>query len=242
MDPENLRGKRVLLVRTDRIGDLILSFPVVEALKAFQPEVRIDVLVNPSACLLGRCQRNVSTVLPDLYRGVAGLKLLVRRLRAVTYDLALHLYPRPLLSLACALAGVPVRVGTAYRWFSALYTHRARIHRKHMAVHERDLNLQLLASLGVPVDRGRLDTGLAPPEAARTRVRDCLMRQGIRPGSSPFVVLHPGSGGSSLAWPGEHYAALAGRLAARGVGVVVTGTETDRTLWKGCAGQGRRAP
>jgi ADP-heptose:LPS heptosyltransferase len=44
-------SKKIAVFRTDRFGDLILSPPVVEALKASRPGPQIDLVVNVSAGL-----------------------------------------------------------------------------------------------------------------------------------------------------------------------------------------------
>jgi heptosyltransferase-3 len=226
MDPEALRGKKIILFRTDRLGDLILTLPVVEALKVRLPETRIDLFTAPSNTCLGSLQPNVSEVLPHVYQGPGGLSTLVRVLTNREYGLAVHLYPRPALSLAAFLARIPLRAGTAYRAWSFLYNRRVRIHRKQMTTHERDLNLKLVEPLGFSTEG--VSAGLTVPEALRFRLKDLLERASPGCPPHPFAVLHPGSGGSSLNWPAEQFAVLGKHLAAAGIQVVLTGTEIDR--------------
>jgi ADP-heptose:LPS heptosyltransferase len=226
MDPESLRGKKIILFRTDRLGDLILSLPVVEALKARLPETRIDLATAPATASLAGLQPNVSNVLPHLVPGTPEPLRLARILASRGYQAAIHLYPRPILALATFLARIPVRVGTAYRFYSPLFNLRVRVHRSEMILHERDLNLRLIESLGIPC--GEPSSGIQVPEAAREGIRRLLNRAEAGFSDGPWVVLHPGSGGSSLNWPAEHYASLGNRLASSGIPVVLTGTEADR--------------
>jgi len=227
MDPDRLRGKRIVLFRTDRLGDLILSLPVVEALKARLPETRIDLVTAPATTSLAALQPNVSRVVPHLYRGPAGLAALVRTLAGAGYAMAVHLYPRPLLSLAAFLARIPLRVGTAFRAYSPLFNLRVPVHRKTMTEHEAALNLALVSFLGIRPD-GKPAAGLRVPEAARQRIRGLLARELPASACRPVAVIHPGSGGSSLTWPPDHFAALGRGLAASGWSVLLTGTEADR--------------
>jgi len=220
-----LEVKRILLFRTDRLGDLILSLPVVEALRTWWPQARCDMLTDPRYVPAAGMQRQVGRVIPNSFRGLRGCRDLVRLLRSERYDATIHLYPRPLFAVAAFLAGIPVRLGTAYRFYSPLFKPRVPVHRKHMAVHERDLNLILLVGLGIP--RLEVSAGLVVPEEASQQVTELLRREGID-GSAPFVVLHPGSGGSSLDWPATHYAALGRSLADLGAALVLTGTDRDR--------------
>lgn len=226
-------GKKILLLRTDRLGDLILSFPVVEALKAFLPDARIDLVAHPSTAPLARLQKNITRVISFASPGPGSLMPFTGYLRKEGYDAAVHLYPRPGFALATFLACTPFRVGTAYRFYSLLYNRRRRIHRKHMTLHERDLNLLLLEALGIPFQN--VSAGLSVPERAKEHIREVLSSVGIAQ-KAPFVVLHPGSGGSSLNWPPEHYGTLGRMLLEKNVPVVLTGSEADRepvsTTWK----------
>ncbi len=220
-------GGKILLFRTDRLGDLILSFPVVEALKASLPDVRIDLIAHPSSAPLARLQRNITRVIPNVFQGPGGLMALIRHLRETDYDAAVHLFPRPGFALATFLARIPYRVGTAYRYYSLFFNRRKKIHRKHMTGHERDLNLILLQALGIPFQK--VSAGLSVPEKATAHVREILTSVGVVQGE-PFVVLHPGSGGSSLNWPEHHFGTLGRMLMERKVPVVLTGTEMDRQV------------
>lgn len=121
-----------------------------------------------------------------------------------------------------------MRVGTIYRYFSPLFNRRIRLHRKTMVMHERDLNLKILQGIGfTPM---KVSAGIEIPEEAREDILKILAARGVDPVASPFVVLHPGSGGSSLNWPAEHYGQLGERLLNRGFRVVLTGAEEDRAL------------
>lgn len=237
----HLKPRKILIFRTDRLGDLILSLPVVEALKAALPEAEIDLLTAPFTAPLARMQRHVSDVIPDTFQGFQGFRDLIRLLKAQPYGAAIHLYPRPTFALASFLARIPVRLGTAYRYYSPLFHPRVPLHRKDMVAHELDLNLKLVEALGIPRP-DKVTAGLSVPEAADHEVRQLLAREGIGGSRGRFVVLHPGSGGSSLDWPGEHYAVLGARVVALGFPVVLTGADWDcRTVDRVHAWTGRQA-
>jgi lipopolysaccharide heptosyltransferase II len=227
-DLDKTRWRKVIVFRTDRLGDLILSLPVVEMLKTSLPRAQVDLFVNPYTVPLARLQRNVSRVIPDEYPGFRGLMALTRFLRSQQYDLAVHLYPLPRLALATFLARVPVRTGTIYRTFSFLFNKRIRLHRRNAGMHERDLNLRLIEGIGIPM--GPVTAGLTVPEGFREEIIDLLTTKGIPPSREGLVVLHPGSGGSSLNWPAEHFGCLGERLLEKGIQVVLTGTDGDRSV------------
>ncbi|MEW6440805.1 MAG: glycosyltransferase family 9 protein [bacterium] len=220
-------ARRILVIRTDRLGDLILSFPVIEALRAAYPRAEIDLLVSAYAAPLARLQRSVREVGVDGFPGVRGVPDLVRWLNLRSYDVALHLYPRPRLALSTFLARIPIRIGTRYRFYSSLFNLRVPLHRKDSGMHERDLNLLLLRPLGLSVTGATLEAGIRVPEPARAEIRGLLRQEGLDAGR-PLIALHPGSGGSSLNWPLESFGRLAKLLCGEGFAVLVTGTEEER--------------
>jgi lipopolysaccharide heptosyltransferase II len=227
-DTDKKSWKKIVVFRTDRLGDLVLSLPVVEALKAFLPEAQVDLFVSPYAVPVARLQRNASAIIADRYPGLPGLFALARFLRSQQYDLAVHLFPVPRLALAAFLARVPVRAGTLYRYFSPLFNRRIRLHRKKAGMHERDLNLKLLEGVGVPI--GQVAAGLEIPDRLRKEVAALLAAKGIDASREGFLVLHPGSGGSSLNWPPEHFGSLGREMRKRGIPVVLTGSGRDRPV------------
>ena len=225
-DPHRTAWKKIVVFRTDRLGDLILSFPVVEALKVSLPGAEIDLVVNPYTVPLANLQRNVSRVIADTHPTYRDLAALTQFLKSQDYGLAIHLYPIPRLALATFRAGVPVRVGTTYRYFSFLYNRRIRVHRRNAGMHERDLNLKLIEGIGIPV--GPVTAGLEIPDRFREEVLRLLASKGIDSSKETFAVLHPGSKGSSLNWPAEHFGQLGRGILNRGFPVVLTGSEEDR--------------
>ena len=106
--------------------------------------------------------------------------------------------------------------------------HRRRIalHRSRSKKHERDLNLQLLHQ-GLTIPRVETDSGIQIPDQAKKRMEALLIQKGLNP-REPFIVIHPGSGGSSLNWPQENFVRLTARLCTQGFKVLVTGTDQDR--------------
>jgi ADP-heptose:LPS heptosyltransferase len=219
------------IFRTDRIGDLILTLPMAEALRQHDSDARVTFVVQEYTRSLAGLSPFVDDILSiparDIERGINDFASI---LRAKRFDAAFFAYPRPGIAIAARRAGIPIRVGIAYRWYSMLFTHRRKEHRNPSLLHERDYNLRLLESAGIssPADlRPRLEI----PEALRTTAGELLTAAGLAP-DRPFVVLHPGSGGSARDWPVERFAALARGLheADDDLHILVTGTPTEAAL------------
>jgi heptosyltransferase-3 len=214
--------KHFLVVRTDRIGDLILSLPVAEAIKATMPEAKVDFLVSPATSEIARACPFIDDVIEfdESVHDPIALLALARAIRGLGPDVAVVLRPTLRVALATCLAGVRVRVGTFYRYYSILFNRRVREHRKYSEKHEMEYNLNCLRAIvdvTPGVYRPRIEMDSAAIEWAKRILREkCL-------GAKRFVIIHPGSGGSARNLPLASYARLADTVRSRfNVPVLVT--------------------
>ena len=222
---------RYCIFRTDRIGDVVLTLPMAEALTRHDPEAHVTVCVQEYTGELAALCPFVDEVISipgrDLARDRAGWPQVLRERE---FDAALFAFPRPRLARAAQRARIPVRVGTAFRWYAPLFTHRVHEHRQPSVMHERDYNLNLLRSIDIPVPDNLLPK-LDIPSALREEARAVVAASGIRDGR-PYGVLHPGSGGSAKDWPPERFAELAFTLVSVNpdLQLLLTGSASERAL------------
>jgi len=221
---------KILVARTDRLGDLVLSLPVFAAGRAARPDWEFQALVNPVCAPLVENDPNVSAVWTwNEGFGAAVEADLVARLRAERFDAAVLLHFRAPLARLLRKAGIRRRYGPWSKPASWLLLNRGVWqHRSRGGGHEMDLNLELLERLpGV----GRLASA-----APRLHLADAQLEIGREfrrreaPGARVVAFVHPGSGGSALDWEPARFAAVAGTLAAQpGWRVFVTGQGGDRS-------------
>ncbi|MCI0698075.1 glycosyltransferase family 9 protein [candidate division KSB1 bacterium] len=221
----NLR--KILLIRTDRLGDVILSTPVATALKRIWPDVHITFLLRKYTAEITRCHPHVDETLELDGAEIGGdMRRLMQALRQWQFDAAVMLYPRSSLAWAVWRSGIPLRIGTGYRWYSFLFNRRVFEHRKTAARHEAEYNLRLLQPLGI--NATEIEFHFALPQAEREKIDEKLNKLGA--GAKP-IILHPGSGGSSRDWPPEYFAALADLAHHRlGAQVILTGAPAEEKL------------
>jgi len=143
-------SKRFLLIRTDRIGDTILTLPAVTTLREHFPDSFIVFLAQPYTVPLIEQYAGIDLLLsyePDgRHRGWKGFLKLSLELQELNFDAALLFYPRPELAFALAKAKIPIRIGSGYRWYSFMLNKRIYEHRKECTKHEAEYNLSLLES------------------------------------------------------------------------------------------------
>jgi len=211
--------KKILIIRPDRIGDLVLALPLASLLKELSPHLEIHFLVSSYAAPVLRYSPHVDSYL--LYTGENGdplaLSELVSRIEKNRYDAALFAKPNWRSALAVFLAGIKVRIGTSRRPYSFLFNVRERIIRRNSNKHEVDLNLELLRKLGLPNRPGRLNPELRVSQIDLSSIYDLNLPE-------KYVVIHIGSKGSAPNWPKARYKALAESLSDM-LPVVLTGQE-----------------
>ncbi|HEX9007439.1 MAG TPA: glycosyltransferase family 9 protein, partial [Bacteroidota bacterium] len=157
---------------------------------------------------------------------------LIRDLQERHFDAALAVHPTPRIAWILARAGIPVRIGTGYRFYSLLFTRRVFDHRRTGERHELEYNLRLLTPLGLtprPRQAG-YEFGITPSGHARASIA-CILRSFGVPAGTDVAVLHPGSGGSARDWPPENFRRLALNLGEmKNVAVVITGTPVEERV------------
>ncbi|MFA6439686.1 MAG: glycosyltransferase family 9 protein [Bacteriovoracaceae bacterium] len=216
--------QRILLVRTDRIGDVVLSLPMLPLLKKKYPNASITVMVRPYTRELVEGHSCVDDViLWDEAKSVTDYVLLLRQ-RA--YDIAILPYPRFNLALITFLARIPVRVGTGYRWYSFLFNKRIYEHRKDARRHEVEYNLNLLTTIGIE-QNGAPEFEFSVSDKSKLNIEKILRADGIQ----RFAILHAGSGGSARDWSIERFAQLGDALHTDlQMNVVLTGGTNEKEL------------
>lgn len=215
------QASKIAIVRTDRLGDMVLTLPLASALKSEYPNAEICMVarryVGP---LVENCPAVDRAIYIDDFGSIAEI-FRKEKFSAV-------FFPRPRLGECAAafFARAPLRVGTAYRYYSFFFNHRVRDHRKNAEHHEAEYNARLLES----VVSKSYDVALTPPfvepEALSAAIR-MLESHGIPP-ETEFIIIHPGSGGSARDLPAKSFREAAELISRRSaVRIVVTGSESE---------------
>jgi heptosyltransferase-3 len=208
---------------------VVLSLPMVVALKARHPGALVSFLARTYTRDLIKNDPGVHSVLTSDVDGVPKpFWSLVRELRRSGIDAAVVASPTLRMALLIRCAGIPVRVGTGYRWYSLLFNRRVFEHRKTAEKHESEYNVSLLGGLGLQIQSTPL-ARLTIPDGARREAVRIRTSKGFAEGDQ-IAVLHPGSGGSARDWSPENFGQLAARLADMGVRVLVTGGWNEKEL------------
>ncbi len=224
---------RILVSRTDRLGDVALTLPLCGLLKH---------RLGATVVFLGRdytrpvleASAAVDEVLE--WDGVADASLARRReaLRAARADVALHVFPRAAVAWAALAARVPRRVGTTHRWYHWLTCNvREPLERRASPLHEAQLNVRLARTLLPAADLALAPDALAPYAALAPRVPVPVWAAPLVGGDRSSLVVHPKSLGSAREWPLARWRALVDALPADRYRVLVTGSAQEGAAMRG---------
>lgn len=225
---------RVLLMRLERIGDLLMTLDAIALARTAWPEAAIDLAVGSWNAPLARLIPGIATVrtadVPWLAReGEADRwPALIARAREWCrhrYDLVVNFEPDIRSNVLAWLTGAPRRYGYWTGGGGALLTHAAAFDpTTHVAVNAGRL---VRAAAGLPEAAAvPATTRLDVPAEARARARARLA--GI---TRPWVGVHVSGGRESKQWHLDRFADVARRLAReRGAAIVLTGSKADRPL------------
>jgi heptosyltransferase-3 len=134
--------KKIIVSRTDKLGDAILTLPLISKLKEIFPDSKIDFLISKTNSELFKDYPGINSLV--LYDEFKSFSQKLSFLKKEKYDLAVTVYPRLEIALLFYLARIKVRIGTGYRGYSFFFNKRVYEHRKTGDKHESDYNLNLL--------------------------------------------------------------------------------------------------
>lgn len=235
-------AERILCVRLDTIGDVLMTGPAMRALKESRASRRLTLLTSPVAAEAARLLPGVDEVVvydapwmkataprhdadPD--------RRMIDLLRSRDFDAAVifTVYSQSPLpaALLCHLAEIPLRLAHCReKPYGVLTDWVPEPEPQDLVRHEVRRQLDLVATVGAATEDERLRLEL--PEEARGRAVRLLDAVGVDR-SRPWVALHPGCTAPSRRYPPERWAAVCRALAEdHGLQVVLTGDAREVAL------------
>jgi ADP-heptose:LPS heptosyltransferase len=224
--------RRILLLRLERIGDLLMTLPAIADLRAAAPDAEVDLIVGSWNADLAAAIATVTRVqtldAAWLARegGGLGLPSLVRAAREwrqTDYDLAINFEPDVRSNLLVAGSGAAWTAGYRSGGGGSLIDVALDYDtRSHTADNARRLVATVFEATA-PHQTGRIL--IVPPDAHDRAAR---LLAGAR---APLVGVHVGGGRAIKQWDPDRFADVARRLiATSGATIVLTGSAGDRRL------------
>lgn len=210
------------MIRQDKLGDVVLSTPVFEAIKIAFPNSSLSVMVAASNEIVPKLSPFVDEVMATSYRPtlLAAARSAIH-LRRKKFSAALVLKSESRShTLISKLAGIQIRVGSTSKAYGARLTHNLPAHGRR--THEVEQNLEHLEPIGI-------DPNYNLPLHFHSRSEAKLNVQNLTVEST--VVIHPGTGGSSRSWSLDQFAQMGETVANSFEGqFLISGAMQDETL------------
>jgi lipopolysaccharide heptosyltransferase III len=236
----------ILLVRLRLIGDVVLTTPLIAALRHRYPGSRLTYVVEAAAAPVVSGNRNLThIVVAAKTRGAARIRddlVLARRLRRERFDIAIDLHGGPRAAWLTWSSGAPVRIGYRIAGRSWMYTQVVPRPRDEAPRPTVANQWDLLASLGVePPDQTRYPLEMDEDASAAAAVDGRLTDAGI--GAHRIVVIHVSAGNPFRRWPAESFEALVVTLARRDPSrrILLTSGPSDARAASAIADRARQA-
>lgn len=233
-------AKRVLVVRLDNLGDVLVTTPAIHAVRETLPNAEITLLASPVGAQAGQLNPDIDAVIEyqapwidpwhelplDPTREQATIaQLHDRRFDGAIIFTSFRQSPLPAAYL-CYLANIPLRVAASIDGPGSLLTTRHK-HPERM-LHEVERGLDLVQAIGMNTDD--LALRLVVPDDARVEAQAALAERGIDR-MRPLVVIHPGCSMPARTYAWERFAEVAEELVETlAANVVLTGVASEREL------------
>lgn len=228
-----MKQKRILVVRTDRVGDVAVSTPLIRGLRRAFPDAYIGALVRSYSRSLLENNPHLDVIITDDFEqadaGRAGFWRKTQEIRSHKFNTALMLLPTERAAWMLMMAGIRRRIGVGHKLYQVLtFTGSVSRHKYIPLRHEADYCLDLGRAIGVSHDDLSPEVFLTAQEIAWAE--EFLRLRGLRT-DRPIVCIHPGSGNSAPNWPISAYAQLARLLQERAhLQMITAGSAGEKKL------------
>jgi len=220
---------KIVISRTDNIGDVVLTLPLAKYLKEKYPESEIIFLGKKYIKPLIDCCENIGrfidwdtlSAIPENEQAIV--------FRDLGAEVIIHVFPRPEIARMAYKAGVKYRIGTSHRFYNWLYCNeKVDFTRKNSPLHEAQLNFKLAEPLGIndipSLEELGNSYGLTKLPTLDETWRKELDKEKFN------LIIHPLSRGSARNWDWKNYNQLIEILPADKYKIFITGTKEESAL------------
>jgi len=222
--PLSLKQKRIVISKTNRIGDVLCALPMVSAIKRKEPHCHVIFLGSQYA-------QDVILQYADIDEFVAWdtwpqePAQRMEKMKALQADIILHVLADKHIARCAKKAGIPYRIGTSHRTYHWLTCNRRLdIGRSKMRLHEAQFDFMHLEPLGFK-SLFSLDEIIQlrsfKPFHCPASVKPLLSHDKFN------LILHPKTFIEKREWPLAHFAQLIAALNPDQFTIFITGTEKD---------------
>lgn len=204
------KQKRILIIRPDRIGDVVLSTPIPREIKKAFPECFIALLLREYTKDIYINNPHVDQIIIDSERTDLKSKLqLINEIRSHNFTHAFMLLPTERMNWILFFSGIKYRIGVGHKFYQFITNTKSVYRRKYIPLrHEADYCMDMAKKIGVMSDN--LDTEIHLNEDEK--ILSDLLKQKFKGKKKYLIGIHATSGSSSPNWKPAAYRQLIDKI------------------------------
>lgn len=227
-----MQSNKILISRTDSIGDVILTLPICDWIKEHFPNSEIYFLA-----------RNYTKAIVESYSQIdhfmawdeiekLSKKEQLQAFHTLNLDYVIHVFPRKEIAWMARFAGIKHRIGTSHRFYHFFTCNESvNFTRRNSELHESQLNFNLLKPLGLHKIPSLMELNKSTKFFKVTTNLEAELEQ-LLDTKKRKVILHPKSQGSAIEWGIENFISLSKILVENDCKVFFSGTESEGALFR----------
>ena len=219
--------KKILIIHTAFIGDIILATPMLTAIKNKYPDCLIDFITIPASANLlekdPRINRLTSFDKRGKHKGIKGLRRILDSLNQTHYDVCICPHRSIRSAILTKYSNSIIKIGFNTSGWSGAYTH---VIRYDQSLHEVQRNLSLLKAIDIesPSTRPQI---YEDKEDIRF-VESIIAEYSIN--TDKIIAIAPGSVWPTKRWPKENFIDFINELEGKHLTIVLIGGVKDIIL------------
>ena len=219
--------KRIIISRTDAIGDVVLTLPLAGIIKKQFPDAYLFFFGKTYTKPVVQLSQHIDEFINYDDFNNLNKKEQAAFLRKTNADTIIHVFPRSSIAHAAKNAKIKIRIGTSHRlyhWFTC--NKLLHFSRKKSDLHEAQLNIKLLKGLNINTELPLKEIadyfGFSRIPAVADNIKKFIDPDKLN------VVIHPRSHGSAREWGLANFKALIHLLNNHPVNIFITGSATEK--------------
>ena len=223
--------KKIVISRTDSIGDVALTLPLAGILKEKYPDASIIFLGNTYTKPIIKCCTSVDEVWEWAEIQKMEDQQQLEWLVSQNIDVFIHVFPRRELARLAKKAKIKYRIGTSHRLYHFLTcNHKPNFTRKSSDLHEAQLNTKLLTPFGINQSYSLKELSSLANFTNLTQLPEKFNT--LLKSDKKNLIFHSKSQGSALEWGVDKFIDLAKSLNQNQYTIFFTGTETESEFFR----------
>jgi ADP-heptose:LPS heptosyltransferase len=220
---------KIIISRTDGIGDVVLALPMAGVLKELFPDCKIIFLGRTYTKPIIDCCENIDQFIAWDEIIKLDEQKAINEFKKLEADVILHVFPRKSIAELAKKARIPLRIGTSSRHYHWNTCNRLiRLSRRRSIFHEAQLNLKILVSLGAKKKFG-LDE--IPRYYGFSKVIPLDEKfKGLIDKNKFNLLIHPCSKGSAREWGIRNYKRFIEIMPKDKFKIFVSGTDEESIM------------